>query len=321
MRHHAVRLGRRLRVRRMRNDVRQMLESRFGGARERIQIATKGGILLPPDGSDTRYDLSGAHLRRAIDDSLRRIGVEKIDIYYLHRPDPLAHPQDTAAALDEAIESGKIGAVGVSNYFPEQMRALMKYLNTPIVCNQLSLSLQRLRPFYEGWDFGENALREGRSGDGVLDFCMAENIVPIAYSPLGAGTHRAWRVAGRTRKKSRRNAASTRGKIRAHAGANRAGVAFDASIGHRAAGRQQRSGAYSRSRRRIRFAPVARRLVFAFHHRVESQSSVNATCEYSQRAKKSRTRRRIRLLLSLKPHHRATIRAVLSGAMWPCLAA
>ena len=89
-------------------------------ARERIQIATKGGILLPQDGGDTRYDLSGDYLRRAIDESLRRIGVEKIDIYYLHRPDPLAHPQDTAAALDEAIQSGKIGAVGVSNYFPSR---------------------------------------------------------------------------------------------------------------------------------------------------------------------------------------------------------
>lgn len=157
------------------------------GARERICIATKGGILLPPDGSDTRYDLSGDYLRGAIDASLRRIGVEKIDIYYLHRPDPLAHPQDTAAALDEAVSSGKVGAVGVSNYFPEQMRALQKFLDAPLVCNQLNLSLQRLRPFYEGWDFGENALREGRSGDGVLDFCMAENIVPVAYSPLGAG--------------------------------------------------------------------------------------------------------------------------------------
>ncbi len=146
------------------------------GARERIFIATKGGI------RSGHYNLSAPYLRECIERSLTRMGIEAIDLYQLHRPDPYTHPSETALALNEALKQGKILAVGVSNYYPEQVRALQRYLDAPIRSNQISISLTRLDPFYEGLDTGA-----GRVGDGTLDQCMALGMTPLAYSPLGGG--------------------------------------------------------------------------------------------------------------------------------------
>jgi predicted oxidoreductase len=160
------------------------------GAREKIVIATKGGI------RSGHYNHSAPYLRECIDRSLRRMGIDAIDLYQLHRPDPFTHPSETASALNEALKSGKILAVGVSNYYPEQVRALQRYLDAPIRSNQISISLYRLDPFYEGLDSGN-----GRVGDGVLDQCMALQITPLAYSPLGGG-----RIARRQAESDRQKA-------------------------------------------------------------------------------------------------------------------
>lgn len=146
------------------------------GSREKIIIATKGGI------RSGHYNLSAPYLEECIERSLRRMGIEAIDLYQLHRPDPLTHPRETAAALNKALKSQKILAVGVSNYYPEQVRALQGYLDVPLVSNQVSISLFKLDAIYEGWNTGA-----GFVGDGVLDQCMALNMTPMAYSPLGGG--------------------------------------------------------------------------------------------------------------------------------------
>jgi predicted oxidoreductase len=136
------------------------------GVRERIFIATKCGI------RPRHYNLTYDHILQSIDGSLERLGVEYVDLYQLHRPDPLTHPAETARALAEVVRQGKVRIVGVSNYYPEQVRALQRYLDIPIRSNQFSLSLRRLEPVYD---------------DGVLDQCMALNMTPLAYSPLGVG--------------------------------------------------------------------------------------------------------------------------------------
>jgi predicted oxidoreductase len=100
------------------------------------------------------------------------MGVEYVDLYQMHRPDPFTHPAETARALAEVVRQGKVRMIGVSNYYPEQVRALQRYLDLPLRSNQISLSLRRLEPVYD---------------DGVLDQCMALNMTPLAYSPLGVG--------------------------------------------------------------------------------------------------------------------------------------
>lgn len=150
------------------------------GSREKITIATKGGI------RSGHYNLSAPYLEECIERSLKRMGIDAIDLYQLHRPDPLTHPRETASGLNKALKAQKILSVGVSNYYPEQVRALQGYLDVPIVSNQVRISLYHLDPIYEGWPTNtENSISQ--TGDGVLDQCMALNMTPLAYSPLGGG--------------------------------------------------------------------------------------------------------------------------------------
>ncbi len=153
------------------------------GSREKIFIATKVGI------RSGYYDHSAAYVRESLRGSLARLGIDYVDLYQLHRPDPLTHPAETAAVLDEMVAEGLIKSVGVSNYYPHQTLALQRYLKAPIVSNQISLSLLRLDPIYEG-AAGGAATSEAAgadSGDGVLDQCLELGITPLAYSPLGGG--------------------------------------------------------------------------------------------------------------------------------------
>lgn len=151
-------------------------------SREKIQIWTKGGI------RPGHYNLSASYLAECIERSRTRMGIDTIDLYQLHRPDPFTHPSDTANALNAALKAGHIRAIGVSNYFPEQIRALQKYLDTPIVSNQILLHALHLPSFYEGWQLAkpdpDAAPGMGAVGDGLLDFLMGEQIIPLAYSPI-----------------------------------------------------------------------------------------------------------------------------------------
>lgn len=134
--------------------------------RDRMVLATKGGIRPP-----TPYDSSPEWLTTACDDSLRRLGVDTIDLYQIHRPDLYAHPRDVAATLVGLRNEGKIREVGVSNHTVAQTAALQSFLPFPLVSDQPEFSAVRLAPMF----------------DGTLDRCMTESVVPLAWSPLGGG--------------------------------------------------------------------------------------------------------------------------------------
>ena len=134
--------------------------------RGRMVLATKGGIRPP-----VPYDSSDAWLTTACDDSLRRLQVDTIDLYQVHRPDMFAHPAEVAATLTALREAGKIREVGTSNHSVAQTAALQAHLGFPLVSTQPEFSAVTLTP-----------LR-----DGTLDHCMAEGLVPLAWSPLGGG--------------------------------------------------------------------------------------------------------------------------------------
>ncbi len=134
--------------------------------RDQMKIATKGGIVL-----GVPYDSSPPALRSACEDSLKRLRIESIDLYQIHRPDFLAHPAATAKVLGELREEGKIREVGVSNYSPAQLSALQAHLPFDLVTQQ---------PEFSCWEI--SALR-----DGVLDQCMERGLTPLAWSPLAGG--------------------------------------------------------------------------------------------------------------------------------------
>jgi predicted oxidoreductase len=136
------------------------------GLRDRMVLATKGGILPP-----LPYDQSPDYLRKAIDDSLRRLKVDMVDLWQIHRPDILAHPQETARVLDDAVSSGKIRSIGVSNFTTAQVAALDHFLAEKLVTTQPEISPLRIDCF-------EN---------GELDQAMMLGLTPMAWSPLGGG--------------------------------------------------------------------------------------------------------------------------------------
>ncbi|RVT85665.1 oxidoreductase [Rhodobacteraceae bacterium CCMM004] len=143
--------------------------------RDRIEIVTKCGIVAPAgryaDRRVKHYDTSSAHIRASIDHSLRLMGIDRIDLLLIHRPDPLMDHAETGAALDAAVESGKVRAVGVSNFRPHDWTLLQSAMDTPLVTNQIEMSLCHTAPFT----------------DGDLAFLQEQGVAPMAWSPLGGG--------------------------------------------------------------------------------------------------------------------------------------
>ncbi len=134
--------------------------------RGQMVLATKGGITPP-----TPYDSSPAWIARAIDDSLRRLRCERVELWQVHRPDVLTHPQELARSLEEAHRAGKIGAIGVSNFTPAQVEALAQTLHVPLASSQPEFSPLCLGPLV----------------DGQLDQAMRLQLAVLAWSPLGGG--------------------------------------------------------------------------------------------------------------------------------------
>ena len=134
--------------------------------RGRMVLATKGGILPP-----LPYNQSAEYLNAAIDASLKRLRADTIDLWQVHRPDILAHPQEVARTLEAAVAAGKIRTLGVSNFTPAQVAALNHFLDNKLVATQPEISPLRIACF-------EN---------GELDQAMQLGLTALAWSPLGGG--------------------------------------------------------------------------------------------------------------------------------------
>ncbi|MEI8195269.1 MAG: aldo/keto reductase [Phycisphaerae bacterium] len=142
--------------------------------RQQMIIATKCGIRFPgvpnPD-SPHRYDFSAEHIMWSCEQSLKRLQIETIGLYHLHRPDLLMNPVEVAEAFEKLRTQGKVRYFGVSNFAPSFLTALQRHCPMPLVVNQVPIHLGDLHCFY----------------DGTLDQCLAEGIIPLAYSPVGGG--------------------------------------------------------------------------------------------------------------------------------------
>ncbi|WP_346838769.1 aldo/keto reductase [Microbulbifer sp. SAOS-129_SWC] len=142
--------------------------------RKEMEIVSKCGIKLMGSGNDytlNHYDSSAAHITAAAESSLRNMGIEQMDLLLIHRPDPLMDAEELAAALDALVADGKARAVGVSNFLPHQQRLLQSRLSSPLVVNQIEVSLLHSAPMF----------------DGQLDECQRERVIPMAWSPFAGG--------------------------------------------------------------------------------------------------------------------------------------
>ncbi len=138
----------------------------WSGDSSEVLVATKGGHLRPGDGSWT-IDSSPAHLRAACDASLKRLGVEAIGLYQLHRPDLNVPYAESVGAIGELLDAGKIRMAGISNANPDQIRLAQEVLAGRLVSVQNQYS-----PAY-------------RSSTPELELCAELAIAFLPWSPLG----------------------------------------------------------------------------------------------------------------------------------------
>ncbi len=144
------------------------------GIRSKIKLVTKTGIVLPNRRGNSHicYDARKKTILQEMDESLRRLGTDHVDLLLVHRPDPLTDPAETADALATLLKEGKTLAVGVSNYTPAQTTALQKYLSVPLATNQLEFSVKNTDAYF----------------DGTVDDLFTRGMKPMAWSPLGGGS-------------------------------------------------------------------------------------------------------------------------------------
>lgn len=158
-------------------------EAILGGAlkaspslRDQIEIVTKCGIVAPAGRHSAarvkHYDTGADHVSTSVEASLSDMGTDRIDLLLIHRPDPLLDPVETGEILDRLVASGKVRAVGVSNFRPWDFTLLQSNMNTRLVTNQIEMSLVATDAFVNG----------------DLAFLQERKLPPMAWSPLGGGS-------------------------------------------------------------------------------------------------------------------------------------
>lgn len=133
------------------------------------------------------FDFSKEHILSSVDGILERLNIQQLDVLLLHRPDALMEPEEVASAFSELKNSGKVNHFGVSNQNSGQMSLLQKFLDVPIVANQLQLSIAHSPMIDHGFNVNM-ATDPGIDRDnGTLDFCRLHDITIQPWSPLQTG--------------------------------------------------------------------------------------------------------------------------------------
>lgn len=149
--------------------------------RQKMIIQTKCGIV-----PGKRYDFSKEHIINSVNESLKRLNSDYVDILLLHRPDALCDPKEVAEAFDELYQSKKVKYFGVSNHTPYQIKLLQKYCKYPLIINQLQLSIVHSVMIDTGLNMNmKEAWAQDKDG-GVLDFCRLNDILIQPWSVLQA---------------------------------------------------------------------------------------------------------------------------------------
>jgi predicted oxidoreductase len=143
--------------------------------REDVVLFTKCGLKVPhPNRPDTRvrhYDTSAKHILASVDNSLKKLRTDYIDIFLLDQLDPLSNLEETALTLERLRTSGKIRNIGVANFSVFQHQLLASYLRVPIVTNHIEL----------------NILNTTALDNGQLDYIKQRYMRPLAAAPLAGG--------------------------------------------------------------------------------------------------------------------------------------
>jgi len=147
--------------------------------REQMVITSKASI-RPKNAENThaptRYDFSKEYLLSSVEGSLKRLQIEQLDLFLLHRPDYLFDIHEVAETFRQLKSSGKVAHFGVSNFKPSQVAMLQSVLELPLLVNQVEINIHNIEALHNG----------------TLDQCQQNKISPIAWCPLGGVAYSAW---------------------------------------------------------------------------------------------------------------------------------
>ncbi len=157
--------------------------------RKEIIVQSKVGIQLARNGFGPRYNFSYEHIIHSVDNILKRIGTDYLDILLLHRPDPLLERDDIKKAMDYLFGSGKVRALGVSNMDYHQIQLLEAYTNRKIVANQLELSLSKTDFVSSAIGFNNYRGNNLNFTLGTIEHSILNNISLQSWGPLSKGIY------------------------------------------------------------------------------------------------------------------------------------
>ncbi len=144
-------------------------------SRDQFELVTKCGIKLTspnrPAHRIKSYNTSETHILQSVDNSLKNLQTDYIDLLLIHRPDPLMNADEVAKVFSKLKETGKVLHFGVSNFLPHQYNLLASRLDIPLVTNQVEYSVMNMEV----------------QADGTLDLCQQYRIKPMAWSPFAGG--------------------------------------------------------------------------------------------------------------------------------------
>lgn len=146
----------------------ELLGRAFSGKWKQVVLATKFGFLRDDEGGFAGLNCRPEYIKKACEDSLRRLGTETIDLYYAHRVDPEVPIEETVGAMSDLVSAGKVRYLGLSEATPDELRRA-----------QDTYAITALQTEYSMWS-------RDVEGD-ILDTCRELNIAFVAYSPLGRG--------------------------------------------------------------------------------------------------------------------------------------
>lgn len=155
--------------------------------RTKIILQSKAGIKHRELGNSSIYDLSKDYLIQQVDAILKRLQTDYLDVFLLHRPDPLMAPEEIAEVFRILKKQGKVKEFGVSNMSFHQIQFLQNFCDTPLITNQIQLSLGHPLLLETGILVNRVGNVSSNGVEGLLEFSRLNNLSLQAYSSLDSG--------------------------------------------------------------------------------------------------------------------------------------
>ncbi len=158
--------------------------------REKIVLQSKAGICLNEGvGNSNVYNASKAYLIAQVELILHRLQTDYLDVFMLHRPDPLMHPEEVADTFRVLKEAGKVKKFGLSNMSLHQISAIQQYCDEPLVANQMELSLAHSLLIDAGVLVNRTNKQDYNGVEGLLEYMQKHDLAIQAYSSLASGRY------------------------------------------------------------------------------------------------------------------------------------